>query len=277
MNETFDLNRFWNLLKKDFRALWPRYGVSMIIMACLTLVLWLLVLLFSQWSAEGISQAEIVPLVRLALIIFGTALAACIAPFKLYGEVNDGKRGYYFALLPASKLEKYLSMLVHCLLTVPLLVLVAAVAVDTLLYLLPFGSYHEALWQIPLLNPDQLAECSYEVLRMMLFVTNPLLWVVMWLNAVVPFLFTNTIFKKNKFIKTLLWMWLIGFVFQMITTPIFISLGLTDWMQLYFDRMDDFTFDKFMLWMGFIVYGFDLLVALVLYWWTGRRLYKMKY
>ena len=279
MNNTFDMRRFGLLLRKDFRALWPRNGVGMIILASVPLVIWLFMLLIGQWVNEGLDTLTTHPGIRQAFILSCALLAACIAPFRLYGECNT-RRGIHFAMLPASKLEKFLSMLFYSFLVVPLLVVCGGVVVDSLLTLMPFGSFRESLFAIPgMIDAHELLADTmpYEGLRVMLFVTNPLLWIVLYLNTVVCFLFTNTIFKRNKFILTILAQWALSLVMELVLTPLFLFLGFSDWMDGAVRYLDAWDIDQFFSVLGTIVYGSSLLWIVVLGWWSWRRLKKMHY
>ena len=67
------------------------------------------------------------------------------APSRVYGKVNWEKEGVSFAMLPASSLEKFLSMVFFCVVVTPLLLFFGGFLVDTLLSLLPFGHYDESI------------------------------------------------------------------------------------------------------------------------------------
>ena len=67
-------------------------------------------------------------------------MALVFSPSKLYGTVNHKKKGLHYAQLPASVLEKTLSMFVVSFVCVALSMLVSLFVVDTLFYLL-FPSY----------------------------------------------------------------------------------------------------------------------------------------
>ena len=41
MNNSFDWGRFGNLLRRDFRVIWPNFGLTMLIITLLPLAAWL--------------------------------------------------------------------------------------------------------------------------------------------------------------------------------------------------------------------------------------------
>ena len=104
MNNTFDWNRFCKVVKKDFRNLWPMFGTTMIVLASLPFAVWLMALVIDR-------TAIITPNVRVAMIMIFSSLAALMLPSRLYRTMNLRNEGIYYAMLPASKLEKFVSML----------------------------------------------------------------------------------------------------------------------------------------------------------------------
>ena len=106
MNKKFQWNRFGKVLKKDIYNIWPMYGVGLLIITLIPLGFWMLQLTFSLLDLDF----SIAPWFRLALIAVLVSLTGIIAPSCLYRTVNRPDEGIYFAMLPASKTEKYLSM-----------------------------------------------------------------------------------------------------------------------------------------------------------------------
>ncbi|MBO4740742.1 MAG: hypothetical protein J5605_03750 [Bacteroidales bacterium] len=247
MNNTFDFNRFKKVVARDFYATYSRFGLGILILSLLVVAVWIMSLV------SGIPNYYLDPDInidtdlfynnilgkRVAIIVFGVFLSVTIAPAIIYKSCNLKGRGNYYALLPASNLEKYLSMFLHCCIVAPLAVILGSLLVDTLLTLLPVGYFRDFIW-----NYDS---WLFESEGCLLVIANFLL------NASI-YMFTNTIFKKSKFIKTVLWLMLIGFVL-LLTLPS--SLRLIN-----------------SYWTIFIVI---LVLSLVLQYFTYRRLKNMQY
>lgn len=132
MNETFQPRRFWQYFRYDFMQVLHGHGRPLLLFAGLGLfyflVQGLLSLSFSgTWSYPG--QA-----VRIGMfIVVCTVMELYIA--RVYGHLTDRKAGSAWLLVPASRLEKYISMLLMVLVVIPVCVWAIYLGVDALLVL----------------------------------------------------------------------------------------------------------------------------------------------
>lgn len=279
MNKNFEWNRFCKVICKDFGNIWYQAGTSLLIITLLPIGAWLL-----WWAIPG--AGSIAPEVRWGFIGMVIILASIVTPSRLYRVCNLTKEGIYFAMLPASKLEKYLSMVLFSVLVCPLMCLAGSIVLDYFLALLPFGPYEKWLWQT-----DYLAEFmdEYRVLvsgdfayddveRMRVFTEVftlgkiVLYGVLCYLYNAAIFLFTNTIFKKHKVLQTILWVWLISFVVSLVCTPIMAQNS--NWMGVILSDVDPVHSMNVAFWST--VAGTAVMAA-VFFWWGGYRLKRMKY
>ena len=284
MNNTFDWTRFCKVVRKDFNNIWRNAGTSLLIITLLPILAWLL-----WWALSGIEEMPaIAPEVRWCFIAGSVLLAAMVSPSRMYRTANLQKEGIYFAMLPASKLEKYLSMLLFTIVVCPLLCFLGGMVLDYFLTLLPFGPYNKWLWQT-----DYLADAldGYRALvagkfpdvnqDTMLLVQVFTPWkVVLYallchLSYVALFLFTNTIFKKHKVLQTLLWTWLISFVLNIILTPIMGAMMLSgNWLQEFLETADPVRSLNIAYW---VATAWSIVLTTVFFWWANYRLKHMKY
>jgi len=95
---------------------------------------------------EGGDEADL--LYRFIIIVMWSITSGMMVPFFHYGFVAKKKYGMNFAMLPASKSEKYWAMMLMSGIVVPLLMLVCTVALDTLLALLNIGPWKAFVWQL---------------------------------------------------------------------------------------------------------------------------------
>ena len=284
MNKTFEWSRFGKLVRKDFSNIWQNAGTSLLIITLLPILAWLL-----WWALSGIEEMPpIAPEVRWCFIAGSVFLAAIVSPSRMYRTANLQKEGIYFAMLPASKLEKYLSMLLFTIVVCPLLCFLGGMVLDYFLTLLPFGPYNKWLWQT-----DYLADAldGYRGLvsgafpdvdentMMLVQVFTP--WkVVLYallchLSYVSLFLFTNTIFKKHKVLQTLLWTWLISFVLNLVLTPVMGAMMLSgNWLQEFLETADPVRSLNIAYWAAT---AWSIVLTTVFFWWASYRLKHMKY
>ena len=266
-SNVFDFNRFCRVVYRDLQRLWRTMGTTMLVLSLMPFALWLMA---AVWGFT--MPAE----VRWAVVVILVLLASIMAPSRLYRTINLRGEGIHFAMLPASKLEKWLSILLYTLLVCPLLTLVAATALDSLLALLPGHAFEGYVWQVDLFGLlfSELADVGFSrplfsLTALASYVENGLL-----------FLMTATIFKKHKVLQTFLWLYALNFVLSLVSIPLmslvdFISLsdGLTAWAESHSEEQLLSTFNWLMA-GGCIA---DLLFAALFGWIGWRRIDRMAY
>ena len=136
MNNNFSFNRFKNLLLKDGKMYIRNFGTAIIVFCCLNAIFWIFNLLFGTSSQQPF---------RFGMLCTWTALAMMMVPEKVYGKANLSREGVAFAMLPASSLEKFLSMFIYCAIVTPVVVFFGGYLVDALLSLFPFGGFEKPI------------------------------------------------------------------------------------------------------------------------------------
>ena len=141
MNEIFNFNRFWTYFKYDLKQMWRNHSKAAILIggaSAIIYVIWVLIsLVFAQrWGAP--------PMVARA-IVFGLAYTILIIyTARTYGHLTEKKAGSAWLMIPASKAEKFVSMLLMTLIVIPVLFLVVYFAIDGFLSLVD-PTYGQAL------------------------------------------------------------------------------------------------------------------------------------
>lgn len=265
MNTNFDWNRFGRLVAKDFRNIWPLFGPTMLVITLLPLAIWLFVSLIS--NPTGIEELPV--FARWCFLYGSVMLTAIMAPSRLYKTCNLHHKGIYFAMLPASKLEKFLSMLLMTLVVCPLMVFCGSIVLDYILYIIPFGPYNSHLFDS--VGPV-LAEASRAFGEVGMDTT--LLVVTLLFSSIgtaANFFFTATIFKRHKVLYTILWLWLISFVLNIIITPLAFCGILPEWVvkpELFVNHVHNFMA---------ISAAVNIAYAVGIYVWSALRLKRMTY
>lgn len=191
MNSTFNINRFWHLFKKEGFENFKRFATSIY-------VLW--VIPISIVIVNKILRPGYITISdnRLMTILFFTSLLIVFTPSRLYANYNNNKTGIYRALLPASNLEKFLSMLSYCIIITPLFYFAGAIIIDSILTIIPGTGYKSFLFSTSInLNYPQLFESRMDLSITILIITSSIMQIGI-------FSFFNMVFKKHKFSKTLL-------------------------------------------------------------------------
>lgn len=265
--KNFELNRFNKVVVRDLHNTYSLFGMSMLIIMLIPAFVWIMGLAVQDDVVEVWTRRN--------FISMAVYLTAAISSMKIYNSCNLVGKGNYFAMLPASLCEKFSSMMLYCFVVSPLVVFVGSVAVDTILTLLPFGPYKEYLWQIPdwLRNVNTLdgniSGFGYFVLM-----------AIKIFGVASLFMLANTIFKKNKFIKTILWLMVIVFALILIIAPI---MNHIDWPN-YWDlviKIGEWLKIKSQEQLAHLFYWsqifLDTLLTFIFSFITYRRLKKMQY
>lgn len=281
MNNTFDWNRFCKVVAKDFRNMWPMFGTTMIILAALPFAVWLFMLVLAG------SNVSMPPDIRLIMIECVAYIAAIMAPSRMYRTWNLRNEGIYYAMLPASKLEKFCSALLFSLVVCPLAVYLGSMVLDAFLTALPFGHWHEWLWQGEMGFPftfdmSKLSEVAASEEGAEAFMYFGWMWHVgCWtgyISTVLMFLFTATLFKRHKVLQTILWLYVIEFVLSIILMPVMIAMfGSSDFMDWFMQLPERMDAETMVNWLFGLTLGFNVLLTALFGWLSWRRLNRMAY
>ena len=206
MNNKFDLKRFKQVVAEDWKLYFRRFGITLLVWACLPIVLWITSLVF-EFDLDPEARAGFI-----AAFIFATVMTV---PANMYGKANLSRDGVSFAMLPATNSEKFLSMVLYCSILTPVFCGLGAWLVDSLMTLLPFGGFKAFI--VPFKEGYLFHNLLFAA---MFFFTESAL-----------FMLGNMIFKKRKTGKTFAWILLILFVLTLIIQIDFIWNGLDHFMS----------------------------------------------
>ena len=132
MNNTFNINRFGKILKHDGLNFFPNLILALAILWAIPVIVYLFTALMPGDEEKGLIDA----FSRIDTIATLSTIALIIAPARLYKYCNDSRKGIVYAMLPASTLEKFLSMVIYCVIVTPIIYIVGALAIDTILAIL---------------------------------------------------------------------------------------------------------------------------------------------
>ena len=193
MNNTFNFNRFKNLLLKDGKMYVRNFGTSLIVFCCLNAIFWIFNLVFGSSSESAF---------RFGMLCTWTGLAIMMVPSKVYGNANLSREGVGFAMLPASSLEKFVSMFLYCAIVTPVVVFFGGYLVDALLSLFPFGGFEEPIHLytinevVRMIDNSSNMELSFgDVFPVGVIRTSLYVGIIQWAAI---FMLGNMVFKKHK-------------------------------------------------------------------------------
>lgn len=279
MNNTFEFNRFKNLLLNDGKMYFRNFGTNLIVICCLNAIFWIFNLLFGSESVGGF---------RFGMLCVWTALAMMTAPEKVYGKANLSREGVRFAMMPASSLEKFISMFIYSAIVTPVIVFFGGYLVDALLSLFPFGGFEKPirLYSLNELvnmmndsegviraggNPDFPVEAIFPI---GIIRTGIVFSIIQWAAI---FMLGNMIFKKRKAGKTFACYLGIGYLISMIMGLVFFNENIIEgWINNFSDLSNE---QQIMMLHNGMVWGMilNILTTAVLLFFTYRKIKTQKY
>ena len=206
MNNTLNINRFGKILKHDGLNFFPNLILTLAILWAIPVIVYLAVALMPTNDTKDAVDA----FSRVDLISTLANIAIIIAPARLYRYCNDSRKGIGYAMLPASTLEKFLSMLIYCVIVTPIIYLAGALAIDSILALINgpyegfaapiyFDKYAQIDYSIENHDVAGLLDDTWPIFVNSLsptFLTILSILGTLMLSSV--FMFGNMIFKKRK-------------------------------------------------------------------------------
>ena len=278
MNNTFSFNRFKNLLLKDGKMYIRNYGTSLIVWCCLNAIFWIFNLLFGS---------ETMPPVRFGMLCTWTALAMMMVPSKVYGNANLSREGVGFAMMPASSLEKFVSMFVYCAIVTPIVVFFGGYLIDAFLSVFSFGGFEKPIRLYSLNEIIRMAndtegvvnvgdfELSLEqVFPIGVMRTSLYVGIIQW-SAL--FMLGNLLFKKHKAGKTFACYLGISYLFSMFFGLLVVS---SDRIEQWLESLEDLPAEEVVrLWHNATIWGMiiSIVITAVLLYFTYRKIKTQKY
>lgn len=136
MNNAFNFSRFGRYLSYDIKKAFSSSGISIMILGLMPVI----VTVF-EYLVHILGVGESPVTISGHLLFPVMAVYNIVIPARCYGEITDRKAGSNWLMVPASKLEKFVSMLVVMIIVLPALLVLLFLGSDALLSLIPgYGS-----------------------------------------------------------------------------------------------------------------------------------------
>lgn len=237
MNATFDTKRFGRYLVYDLKNLWANYGLSLLLLGGIPVIMYLFYYLIGLIT-NGFANVTPPPTgMRAALFFIGLAVLVISFPVKQYGMLTEKRYGSDWLLIPCSRLEKYVSMLLLALVIVPFLYLILFFGTDALLSLVD-PSYGEPLAS---LRPNELMYGSNAGVYMdgekVPFALGANGFWFLWTGVIdwmLVFLLGALCFRRRKAAKTIVCLIGLGFIFSILMSLYVQFIGL-DYLDMLVD------------------------------------------
>ena len=240
-NDIFDFKRFGNYFVTDIKNAIANYGWSMIILILFGLISYILVGLIStiatySWqdilNGVGVEWVHTDVYGRLTTMLIAFTMLIFTAPAKCYGGLTDKNIGSDFLLLPASRLEKFISMILMCCIVIPIVFIMGYLLIDCLICMVCPETGNSIISEVTSALNLILAEGDVPV---------ELIDRIKWTSAIddtwmifLFFLLGALVFKKSKASKT----FLVGVAITMFTSSVLLIL-----LTPQIDKIDTYYFN----------------------------------
>lgn len=234
MNNIFDFKRFGNYFAYDIRRAGNNYGTSLLVLGLMPVILFIIYLL--TWLLRGSDtvnpMSEEAKIIVLSIVLFVTAVSAGV---KIYGSITDKRAGSDFLMLPASTLEKWLSMVLMVCIVVPVALLVLTLASDALLNWLIPSIYGDGI-----INSDTISDLSTIITggNEGFSINMPAILFLGWCGCALTFTLGGIFFKKAKVAKTFLFLFVLSTVLSILAI-VAAKLGIGDLIGKFVDDIND--------------------------------------
>lgn len=222
MSDKFNLNRFGKYLAFDLKSHWKENAIYLVTPLIWPVAFYMIVLFISALGQDGISalfngtplaRPEIVP--RCVVFAIMTVAFLVSFPAKSYGFLTDKAKGSEWLELPASRLEKFLSMMLISLVVIPTIFFCGYLLSDALVCLVDQRCGDSIIKGWTQLDTDSFVRFNAKGAWLLVSIT---------LQAVSVFLLGALIFKKGKVAKTIIALFVLALVLFTIMATVLSSI-----------------------------------------------------
>ncbi len=229
----FNFRRFGKYFSTDIRTCWANYGLSMLTISFLVPVALYLILtafnllLTSTW--EG-------PSIGFRFFAFCVAIFCIIVtmPVKCYGKITEKQYGSFWLTLPASRLEKCISMVLMTVIIAPLTGIVIYIGMDAVICALDHtcgrnliaggiefikGIGHMKEITLNMVDEAVTIENAEITQNLLSQISSPWLYADEIFGMTLPFLLGALFFKSGKTAKTFLAIFAVSTATSIIMSP----------------------------------------------------------
>lgn len=213
MNSIFNIKRFCLLLRKELTE--KSFSIMMIPVYAIVayLFIWAMTLLYdSSLSADT----------RSSIIFCLFSIVVFLTPYIVYRNENRRLAGTFYAIMPASALEKLLSVILISTFLIPAISFVVLHSLDSLLTLMPFNriGFHGNVWAM---IPRSFIPEATGIPSMDSHIINPSAWATILSGSSVA-VFLCFLFRRHKIGYTILLNCGIGILTFILITLLFIAI-----------------------------------------------------
>lgn len=248
-NDIFNFSRFGKYFASDIRTCRSNFGLSLLTIALLFPVATYFITTVFNFVINSVWDG---PDMGLRVFVFVVAMLCMIItmPVKCYGRITEKQYGSSWLMLPASRLEKFVSMFLLTCIIVPVAGIVLYIGMDALICALDHtcgknliaggmelirGMGDLQSLTMNFVDENVTIEDAAMVQEILKQVSSPWLYIDEIFAMTLPFLLGAVFFKSGKTVKTFLALFAISTAISIAATPL-----MTNWaMNIANDMNDD--------------------------------------
>ena len=231
MNNVFDIKRFGKYFVYDLRRAKNNYLISLLLMGLMPVAFFLIYQFFSLITGNGVT--EMPAGMSIGAVVVSVFVVMMSAGARIYGSITEKRAGSDFLMLPASTLEKWLSMVLIVCIVLPVALFALLFVSDGIMGFLFPNTYGTRIFSSDYAK-SIFDACSGEE---GFYFNLPGALFLNWCESLLVFTLGAVCFKKAKVAKTLLFLMAISMVLSPLMLLIFGNIHIdTDWLM---ERLGD--------------------------------------
>lgn len=275
MDNTFKISRFGKYFVYDLKRQWKNIGMLMLIFALFPIIFYMIYMFFAAMFDGGLLKIFTGLKidgpsggVRFGIFAVMSTIFVMLFPSRAYGEITDKAKGSEWLMLPASRVEKFTSMMLISLVVIPLTYIFVYFLSDAVVCLF-----------------DKSCGDSLVSFRINEVIDSPDIVIPangFWLMAAniveyaIIFLLGGLIFKKWKVVGTALALFALGMVFSGLFSA-FITNADLEWWGNWFNDWTIRHADNIDLWLNALLNFWLLLILAICGTWSWFRLKRLQH
>lgn len=275
MDNTFKISRFGKYLVYDLKRQWKNIGMLMLIFSLFPIIFYMIYMFFAAMFDGGLMKIFIGLEIdgpaggtRFGVFAVMSTIFVMLFPSRAYGEITNKAKGAEWLMLPASRLEKFTSMMLISLVVIPLVYVVVYFLSDAFVCLLD-KSCGDSLMSFRI---------NKEIGSSDFVIPANGFWILASSivgNAIV-FLLGGLIFKKWKVVGTVLVLFALQMVFSGLLS-VFITNADLDWWGNWFADWTIRHADSIDIWLNAFINLWLLLILAICGTWSWFRIKRLQH
>ena len=275
MDNTFKISRFGKYFVYDLKRQWKNIGMLMLIFSLFPIIFYMLYMFFAALFDGGLMKIFIGLEIdgpaggtRFGVFAVMSTIFVMLFPSRAYGEITNKAKGSEWLMLPASRLEKFTSMMLISLVVIPLVYVVVYFLSDAFVCLLD-KSCGDSLMSFRINKEIGSSDFAIPANGFWILASSIVG------NAIV-FLLGGLIFKKWKVVGTVLVLFALQMVFSGLLS-VFITNADLDWWGNWFADWTIRHADSIDIWLNAFINFWLLLILAICGTWSWFRIKRLQH